>query len=223
MTTTRDAVLAVSRGHMDKEAGLLNRAGAMVSGGLARGLESLGQGLSTRGIGRHLDAAAIKARQSQLASTKAHIQGQAMSAARRGEREALKTQALAQKSQLRQAGGPEARQALRQQFASAPPSPELAQAPSGQIGARVAAPAATSPPAPVAAAPVAPPPQPTTTAPAPVAQAPGNPMLSPSAKRYLMLGGSGLAGGAMISGGLAGGTAAGQQQQQAPPMYPPGY
>ena len=240
MTTTRDSVLAAGREHMNKEANLLNRAGARVAGGLAKGLERMGQGLSSTGLGKGIDRAAIKARQSQLISTKADIQGQARQAARASEREAVKAQASAQNAQLRQAGGPQQREAMRQQFAGAQPSPEVMQArqqmaaiggpkpmspspqaPSGQIGARVSDPVAAAPAPQVASSPVAP------AAPAaPTAEVtPGTPapMISSNAKKYLAIGAGGLAGGAMLSGGISGGSAAGRQQQMAPTMYPPGY
>lgn len=237
MTTTRDSVLAAGREHMNKEANLMNRAGARVAGGLAKGLESMGQGLSSTGLGKSIDRAAIKARQSQLISTKADIQGQARQAARASEREAVKAQASAQKAQLRQADGPQQREAMRQQFAGSQPSPEVMQArqqmaaiggpkpmspspqaPSGQIGARVSDPVAAAPAPQVASSPAAPA--------APTAEVtPGTPapMISSNAKKYLAIGAGGLAGGAMLSGGISGGSAAGRQQQMAPTMYPPGY
>lgn len=242
MTTTREAVLAASREHMTKEAGILNRAGARVAGGAARALENIGGGLSSSGIGKYVDSAALRARQSQLISTKANIQGQARAAARASEREAVRTQRAAQSAELRSAKGPQQRQDLRQHFAAAPASPDVVQArqqmaaiggpkqmsptpqaPVNSAGARASQPPSAEAPTPVSTSPTAPPPAPTIYAPAPApAPVPASPLLSPGARRYLMLGGAGIAGGAVIGGGVSGGRSA-QQQPLAPPQYPPGY
>jgi hypothetical protein len=220
MTTTRDSVLAASREHMDKEASILGQAAKAVGGVLSRGTGRVGN------VGSRLVDRGERMVARTAATTAAKAQNRVIDKAL-----ANKLPSLSPAQQVRTRDAVNARSAQRLSEANRLP-PAMAEravvpttpAPSAGM-ATPARPMTDIPPAPTPPPGIATPAAPASPA-APTAEVtPGtpSPMISSNAKKYLAIGAGGLAGGAMLSGGISGGAAAGRQQQMAPTAYPPGY
>jgi hypothetical protein len=201
---------------MDKQANVLGRIFKSVGNRLATGTGRVGN------VGSRLVDQGERMVERTAATTAAKAQNRVIDQAL-----AKKLPSMSPAQQIRTRDAVNARSAQRMSEAKQLP-PAMAERTAAPAAAAVDAapfkPLTSIPPAPTPPPGVAAPAAPTPAAPtAEVTPGTPAPMISANAKKYLAIGAGGLAGGAMLSGGISGGSAAGRQQQMAPTAYPPGY